>query len=122
MPDSQVQQIIQAAHFGEISLDFKTMEMFRAGQPVQITFTEFKVLRFLVSRPKVVISRQRLINSAWPKRKRRSYRTVDNCIAKLRHKIEQDPSSPVFIQTVHGVGYKFLPPDDFHALSRRPAD
>lgn len=117
MPDSELQQIIRAAQFGEIRLDFKTMEMFRAGRPVQMTLTEFKVLRFLVSRPRIVISRQRLINSAWPKRKRRSYRTVDNCIAKLRHKIELDPSSPVFIQTVHGVGYRFLPPDDFYPFS-----
>lgn len=122
MPDIRVQQIIQTAQFGSIYLDFNTMEMFRAGQPVKMTFTEFKVLRFLVSRPRVVISRQRLINSVWPKRKRRSYRTVDNCIANLRHKIENDPSSPTFIQTVHGVGYKFFPPNDFYALPRRPAD
>lgn len=114
-------QIIQAAHFGEIYLNFITMEMVRAGQPVHITATELKVLRFLVSRPKVVISRQRLIHSAWPKRKRSSYRTVDNCIAKLRHKIEIDPSRPLLIQTVYGVGYRFFPPDDFRPLSQRVA-
>lgn len=122
MSHAQVQPMIQAAHFGEIHLDFIAMEMFRAGQAVQITSTEFKALRFLVSRPRVVISRQRLISRVWPKRKRRSYRTVDNCIATLRSKIEVDPSCPVLIQTVHGVGYKFLPPDDFHAVSRRAAD
>lgn len=88
------------------------MELRRAGQPVQITLREFKVLKFLVSRPKIVISRQKLVSSAWPKRKRSSYRTVDNCIAKLRQKIESNPDCPVFIRTVHGVGYKFVPQED----------
>jgi len=114
MTDFQVKSISQATQFGEISLDFRRMELCRAGQPVQITLREFKVLKFLVSRPKIVISRQRLISSAWPKRKRASYRTVDNCIAKLRQKIESNPDCPVFIRTVHGVGYKFVPQDDVY--------
>lgn len=114
MTDFQVKSISQVTQFGEISLDFRRMELCRAGQPVQITLREFKVLKFLVSRPKIVISRQRLISSAWPKRKRASYRTVDNCIAKLRQKIESNPDCPVFIRTVHGVGYKFVPQDDVY--------
>lgn len=111
MPGLQVKSG-QVTRFGEISLDFRRMELCRAGQPVQITLREFKVLKFLVSRPTIVVSRQRLISSAWPKRKRASYRTVDNCIAKLRQKIESNPDCPVFIRTVHGVGYKFVPQDD----------
>jgi DNA-binding response OmpR family regulator len=111
MPDFQSRKIIQVAQFGEISLDFRKMELCRAGHPVGITLREFKVLKFLISRPKVVVSRQRLISSVWPKRKRASYRTVDNCIAKLRQKIERNPGRPLFIRTVHGVGYKFVPQD-----------
>jgi len=99
----------QAAEFGEFCLDFKKMELCRADQPITLTFQQFKLLKFLVSRPRVVLSRQKLIGSVWPKRKRSSYRTVDNCISKLRQKIENNPDQPVFIQTVHGVGYKFVP-------------
>ena len=117
MSDSQARKSNTGACFGEIFLDFKTMEMRRAGQPVRITLREFKVLKFMVSRPRIVISRQKLISCAWPRRERASFRTVDNCIAKLRHKIESNPSCPVLIQTVHGVGYKFLPPEDFRPLS-----
>jgi DNA-binding response OmpR family regulator len=112
MSDFQVKTINQVTQFGDISLDFRRMELCRAGQPVQTTLREFKVLKFLVTRPKVVVSRQRLISSAWPKRKRSSYRTVDNCIAKLRQKIERNPDCPVLIRTVHGVGYKFVPQED----------
>jgi DNA-binding response OmpR family regulator len=97
------------ARFGEFSLDFKKMELCRADQPVNLTLQEFKVLKFLVSRPEVVLSRLKLIASAWPKRKRSSHRTVDNCISKLRQKIEKDPADPVYLLTVHGVGYKFVP-------------
>jgi DNA-binding response OmpR family regulator len=112
MTELQVKNTYQVKRFGDLSLDFRRMELSRAGQPVQITLREFKVLKFLVSRPKIVVSRQRLVCSAWPKRKRASHRTVDNCIAKLRQKIESNPDSPVFIRTVHGVGYKFVPQED----------
>lgn len=85
------------------------MELCRADRVVDLTLREFKVLKFLVTRPRIVVSRQKLISSAWPKRKRSSYRTVDNCIARLRQKIENNPDCPLFIRTVHGVGYKFVP-------------
>jgi DNA-binding response OmpR family regulator len=114
----QVKRISQVMQFGEISLDLQRMELCRAGHLVQITLREFKVLKFLASRPEIVISRQRLISSAWPKRKRASYRTVDNCIAKLRQKIESNPDCPVLIRTVHGVGYKFVPQDDSYTAGR----
>ena len=112
MDGIQAPRLIQVAQFGEFCLDFRRMELSRSDQPIELTLREFKVLKFLVSRPKVVVSRQRLIISAWPKRKRSSNRTVDNCIAKLRQKIESNPDCPVFIRTVHGVGYKFVPQEE----------
>lgn len=115
MADLQARKVHQVARFGEVSLDFTTMELSRSGRPVEITLREFRVLKFLVSRPRAVISRQKLISSAWPKRQRSSYRTVDNCIAKLRQKIESNPDCPVFLRTVHGVGYKFVPEEDSQA-------
>lgn len=99
----------QVARFGEISLDFRKMELQRAGQLVGLTLQEFKVLKFFVSRPECVFSREKLISAVWPSRKRSSDRTVDNYIAKLRQKLEKDPAHPVYFRTVHGVGYKFVP-------------
>jgi len=118
MSDLQARKIDRVAQFGEISLDFGKMELSRAGQPVEITAREFRVLKFLISRPEIVVSRQKLISSAFPKRKRATYRTVDNCIARLRQKIERNPGEPVFIRTVHGVGYKFVPREDAYSSSR----
>ena len=116
MSDFQGRKVCQVVQFGEMSLDFRTMELYRVGRPVEITLREFKVLKFLVCRPRIVISRQKLISSAWPKRQRSTYRTVDNCIAKLRQKIESNPNHPLFLQTVRGVGYKFVPQPDSNPL------
>jgi DNA-binding response OmpR family regulator len=109
MTDFKITKIGQVARFGQISLDFGKMELWRGDQPVGLTLQEFKVLKFFFARPGIVVSRQRLIGAVWPKRKRASHRTVDNCIAKLRRKIESNPDSPIFLRTVHGVGYKFVP-------------
>ena len=118
MSDFQAKKFDRVAQFGEISLDFGKMELSRAGHLVEITAREFRVLKFLISRPEIVVSRQKLISFAFPKRKRATYRTVDNCIARLRQKIESDPGRPVFIRTVHGVGYKFVPQEDAYSFGR----
>ena len=112
MTNFSVRRIDQGAHFGEIFLDFRKMELSRANEPVSLTLQEFKVLKFFVARPEAVVSRRRLISALWPKRARSSYRTVDNCIAKLRQKIESNPECPAFLRTVYGVGYKFVPQAD----------
>lgn len=109
MTNSPITTVTTIARFGEFSLDFEKMELCRADQPVNLTLQEFRVLKVFVSKPEVVFSRLKLITSAWPKRKRSSHRTVDNCISKLRQKIEKDPTRPVFLLTVHGAGYKFMP-------------
>jgi DNA-binding response OmpR family regulator len=109
MTDPQVTTLQQVARFGEISLDFRKMQLYRVNQPVALTSREFRVLKFLVVRPELVISRRKLISAVWPKKERSSQRTVDNHIARLRQKIEKDPAHPVYLRTVHGVGYKFVP-------------
>ena len=119
MTDFEVNRISEVVRFGDISMDFRRMELLRADQPVELTLQEFKVLKFFISRPEVVVSRQKLVTAVWPKRKRSSYRTVDNCIAKLRRKIEKDPADPVYLRTVHGVGYKFVPQEQLQSSWQR---
>jgi DNA-binding response OmpR family regulator len=114
----QVKSSGQVARFGEISLDFRKMELQRAGQFVALTLQEFKVLKFFISRPEYVVSREKLISAVWPTRKRLSNRSVDNVVAKLRRKLEKDPAHPVYFRTVHGVGYKFVPEANF-AIARQ---
>jgi DNA-binding response OmpR family regulator len=97
------------ARFGEIVIDFDRMELRRSGRAIPATFLEFKLLRFFVKNPQYVFSREELIRAVWPERNRATRRTVDNSISHLRQKLEKDPAHPVYFQTVHCAGYKFVP-------------
>jgi DNA-binding response OmpR family regulator len=95
--------------FANVSVDFAKMEVRRAGKPVPLTPHEFKALRYFVQNPERVLSRDELLNQVWGYECYPSTRTVDNHILKLRQKLEQDPANPIYIRTIHGAGYKFVP-------------
>jgi DNA-binding response OmpR family regulator len=97
------------ARFGEIVIDFDRMELRRSGQVIPATCLEFKLLRFFVRNPQFVFSREELIRAVWPERRRVSGRGVDNSILHLRKKLERNPARPVYFQTVHHAGYRFVP-------------
>ena len=95
--------------FGHIEIDFKKYVASRQGKRIEMTRREFDLLRFLASREDTVITRDELLNKVWGFDSYPVTRTVDNHVASLRAKLETDPAHPVYIQTVHGVGYKFVP-------------
>jgi DNA-binding response OmpR family regulator len=97
-----------AVRFGEVLVDFSSMEVSRSGEDVALTTMEFKLLRFLVQNAARVISRDELLNEVWGYEHYPSTRTVDNHILRLRQKLELDPAHPVHFHTVHGTGYKFV--------------
>ncbi|HEV2698895.1 MAG TPA: response regulator transcription factor [Terriglobales bacterium] len=94
--------------FGEVCIDFLSMEVSRSGEQVVLTAQEFKTLKFFLANPGRVISRDELLNEAWGYDNYPYSRTVDNHVLKLRQKLEIDPSHPVHFRTVHRVGYKFV--------------
>jgi len=94
--------------FGDIEIEFTSMEAKRASLPITMTAQEFKLLKFLVQSPDRVISREELLNQVWGYQNYPSTRTVDNHILRLRQKLEPDPAAPRFFLTVHGAGYKFV--------------
>jgi two-component system, OmpR family, alkaline phosphatase synthesis response regulator PhoP len=102
-------EINTSAMFGQVRIDFLSMEVHRSDRLVIMTAMEFKVLKFFVSNPKRVISRDELLNEVWGYNNYPSTRTVDNHVLKLRQKLEPDAPNPVYFQTVRGVGYKFVP-------------
>ena len=90
--------------FGDVEIDFTSMEAKRAGEPVSMTAQEFKLLKFLARSPGRVISREELLNEVWGYQNYPSTRTVDNHILRLRQKLEPDPAHPRYFVTVHGAG------------------
>lgn len=95
--------------FGDVEIDFTSMEARRAGNPVGMTAQEFKLLKFLSRSVERVISREELLNEVWGYNNYPSTRTVDNHVLRLRQKLEPDPAQPRYFLTVHGAGYKFVP-------------
>jgi DNA-binding response OmpR family regulator len=96
--------------FGTIEIDMESLQVFRSGEPVALTPTEFRLLRYLVSHPHRPFSRGALIDAVWGYASGiGSERTVDVHIRHLRQKLEDDPSDPRWILTMRGFGYKFQP-------------
>ena len=94
--------------FGDVEIDFTSMEAKRAGQTVSMTAQEFKLLKFLSRSAERVVTREELLNEVWGYNNYPSTRTVDNHILRLRQKLEPDPAFPRYFLTVHGAGYKFV--------------
>ena len=100
----------KTASFGDVHINFTKMEVSRSSSGlVAFTRQEFKTLACFVANPGRVLSRQELLNEAWGYTNYPTTRTVDNHVLRLRRKLELDPTHPLHFQTVHGIGYKFLP-------------
>jgi len=99
----------QVLSFGELTLRPATRELRRGDAPLRMTAREFDLLLHLVNHPERPYSRGQLLSQVWGDDYDGTERTVDNFIRKLRQKIEPDPAHPTHLQTVHGVGYRFMP-------------
>ncbi len=94
-------------HSGEVVLDIARHRVTVRGREVALSPKEFDLLRELMSHPGRVLGRDYLLNRVWGEDFFGDTRTLDVHIRWLREKIESDPSKPSYIQTVHGVGYRF---------------
>jgi len=94
--------------FGDVEVDLGRLQVFRRGQPVDLTPTEFRLLSYLLAHPNRPLSREAIIEAVWGYDSVIGYeRTVDVHIRHLREKLEDDPSDPRWLVTVRGVGYQF---------------
>ena len=94
--------------FGEIEIDLERLRVCRRGQAVDLTPTEFRLLRHLASNPDQLFSRSALIEAVWGYDSDiGSERTVDVHVRHLREKLEDDPGNPRRLVTVRGFGYRF---------------
>lgn len=95
--------------YGGLSIDPLRRTVRLGDQTPVLTAREFDLLWLLASHPQQVFTREQLLNRVWGYEFYGDDSTVTVHIRRLREKIEQDPSSPAYIQTVWGVGYKFEP-------------
>ncbi len=93
--------------FGRASINRRCMEGELGGQSFRLTARELKLLEIFRARPGEVLSRDELLNAAWGIDYQGTTRTLDQHIAQLRKKVEAQPDHPEFIQTAHGIGYRY---------------
>ena len=99
-----------AARFivGEAVVDAASHTLERDGQVLPLTFYEVQLLQLLYDRRGQPVSRDEILDRVWDLKATPTNRTVDNFVAKLRKKLEQQPERPRHILTVHGLGYKLV--------------
>ena len=96
--------------FSDVVLDLDTHEVWRGGEPIELTATEFRLLRFLMSNPRRVLTRNQILDHVWDYDFGGDARVLETYISYLRKKV--DHKDPPLIHTVRGVGYSLrLPPD-----------
>lgn len=94
--------------FGGKTIDFEELELRTLGNTIHLTVMEAELLRYLVKSEGRVVSRKAILEDVWGLHEDTDTRAIDNFVVRLRRYIEEDPSQPKHLQTVRGVGYRFV--------------
>jgi DNA-binding response OmpR family regulator len=103
---SRTQSVPEGRRFGDLEIDPQAREVRLGGEPVELTKIEFELLNVLSAEPRVVFSRERLLERVWGGEWFGDDHVVDVHIANLRTKLSDDPRNPRYVRTVRGVGYR----------------
>ena len=95
--------------FAGRTINFASLELTTPSKNVRLTLMECDLLRYLVLNQGRIISRKELLEQVWRVHEDTDTRAIDNFMVRLRRYIEDNPAEPVFLETVRGVGYRFLP-------------
>lgn len=89
-------------------IDFQNLELQTEEETLQLTLMEAKLLRHLIENEGKAVSRKTILGEVWGLNQDTDTRAIDNFIVRLRRLLEDEPNSPKILQTVRGVGYKFV--------------
>jgi two-component system response regulator VicR len=91
----------------DLELDLKSYQLKKNGVPLELTFREFELIKFLATQAGQVFSREKLLEEVWGYEYYGDIRTVDVTVRRLREKVEDDAANPTYILTKRGIGYYF---------------
>lgn len=107
-------KVFQEVEYAKTNLSFDGLEIDdinrsvrKQKQDIDLTFTEFEILYLLANNPGRVFSKEQIYDIVWKESYSGDYNIVMSHIRNIREKIEDNPSKPIYIQTVWGVGYRF---------------
>ncbi len=95
-------------NIGEKTIDFDNLELRTESETIQITLMEAKLLRHLIEKEGKAVSRKEILEEVWGLNEDTDTRAIDNFIVRLRRYLEETPTKPKILQTVRGIGYKFV--------------
>lgn len=94
--------------FGDVEVDLSNHTAQRGDEEIEFTALEFDILDYFIQHRGRTVSRKQLLRDVWGISGDITTRTIDRHVASLRKKIEEDPTEPEYIETVYGIGYKFV--------------
>lgn len=106
---SNVPEPLDSFSFGSVTVNFRSTEVFREGNQVELSAREFQLLAYFISHRGATLSRDELLREVWGYDSGILTRTVDVHLGWLRQKLEGDPKEPQHFLTMRGHGYKFVP-------------
>jgi DNA-binding response OmpR family regulator len=105
-PRTSSDHLEDVRRFGDLEVDHSAREVRRGGEPIELTKIEFDLLDVLSAEPRVVFSRERLLEHVWGGDWFGDDHVVDVHIANVRSKLGDDPRAPRYVRTIRGVGYR----------------
>lgn len=108
-PTAQIEDDQAKFEFAGRCIDFEALELTSSDKHIRLTLMEADFLRYLVRNQGRIVSRKELLDQVWRVHEDTDTRAIDNFVVRLRRYIEDEPARPVYLKTVRGVGYRFLP-------------
>ena len=99
---------IEEYEFGSVQIDFKKQTAFKKNKQIELSTTEYKILKYFIEHEAEVVTRDNLLDKVWGYDVFPTSRTVDNYILSIRKQIEDNQSDPKHLITVPKAGYKFV--------------
>jgi DNA-binding response OmpR family regulator len=100
--------------FSGRTIHFEALQLTTPDKDIRLTLMESDLLRYLVQNQGRIISRKELLEQVWRVHEDTDTRAIDNFMVRVRRYIEDNPAEPVFLETVRGIGYRFLPGKEAH--------
>ena len=108
----EIPEEVPRFEFAGRCIDFEALELTAPEKHIHLTLMEADFLRYLVRNQGRIISRKELLEQVWRVREDTDTRAIDNFVVRLRRYIEDEPGNPMYLKTVRGVGYRFVPPGE----------
>ncbi|MGI9055137.1 MAG: response regulator transcription factor [Pyrinomonadaceae bacterium] len=106
--ESKTSKISEIISVNNRLIDFDNLELRSETETIQLTLMEAKLLRFLIENEGQAVSRKTILEDVWDLHEDTDTRAIDNFIVRLRKYLEDAPDKPQILQTVRGVGYRFM--------------